>query len=197
MCGCINADQAPLDQKRSRVVLAAPSMSVSSRFNSAVGGITRLAVVRFRVTFSHYTGRCAPRLLLRLTNLQMCSGVIRVGCGKASMDYLRELVARPAGSMDDCHQVTTLNSNRPQPIARLSPLCNLSSFRQRLQPRACSTTGGHAGSQADCHRQQRSCCRAGSRHAKYCHVHGKRRPTGNAWQGEPRRQEPRVGRAGG
>ena len=197
MCGCINADQAPLDQKRSRVVLAAPSMSVSSRFHSAVGGSTRLAVVRFRVTFSHYTGRCAPRLLLRLTNLQMCSGVIRVGCGKASMDYLRELVARPAGSMDDCHQVTTLNSNRPQPIARLSPLCNLSSFRQRLQPRACSTTGGHAGSQADCHRQQRSCCRAGSRHAKYCHVHGKRRPTGNAWQGEPRRQEPRVGRAGG
>lgn len=183
--------------KRSRVVLAAPSMSVSSRFHCAVGGSTRLAVVRFRVTFSHYTGRCAPRLLLRLTNLQMCSGVIRVGCGKASMDYLRELVARPAGSMDDCHQVTTSNSNRPQPIARLSPLCNLSSFRQRLQPRACSTTGGHAGSQADCHRQQRSCCRAGSRHAKYCHVHGKRRPTGNAWQGEPRRREPRVGRAGG
>ena len=187
---------ASQDQKRSRVVLAAPSICRRVGSISAVGGMTRRGL-RSGATFSHYTGRCAPRLLLRLTNLQMCSGVIRVGCGKASMDYLRELVARPAGSMDDCHQVTTLNSNRPQPIARLSPLCNLSSFRQRLQPRACSTTGGHAGSQADCHRQQRSCCRAGSRHAKYCHVHGKRRPTGNAWQGEPRRREPRVGRAGG
>ena len=59
---------ASQDQKRSRVVLAAPSRSETCRFNPRLAA-SRVAGVRSRVTFSHYTGRCAPRLLLLLTKL--------------------------------------------------------------------------------------------------------------------------------
>ena len=67
MCGCINADQALLKTK-ALTRRAGGAQYVGFVFNSAVGGVTRRGL-RSGATFSHYTGRCAPRLLLLLTKL--------------------------------------------------------------------------------------------------------------------------------
>ena len=101
--------------------------------------------------FSHLlcpTGEYASRFT-KLTKLAD-PGLGNWSC-KSSMDYLRELVGRPTGSMDDCHQVTTLQTPTGHNRMTATRPCAISPpFGKSLQPWARLATGGHGGSQADC-----------------------------------------------